>query len=266
MSGYWRALVAAARGTADQESPIAEPPPVHRFTMDGGDDGVVELDPDAGMKPSATPAMDGAKNPSMVERSSEAIERPTVVALHADGKLFEIVQPLQPIDPGEPLTGQSGQVRPLADGEPSPEVPMWASPVDAISRPLVSAVTDVMAAAQAEAVSAISPLTPLNVASPTMAAPMAVDPPPLPEAAPALPIQAATIVQTSIATPVSEVEREAVRPVEPDSPPSPILISIDRIDIRIGSEPAAATPPSPRRAAPVIGLDDFLRRSAEWAG
>lgn len=263
MSGYWQAIAAAARGGSKARGDAAPVPSDPLFAPEAGDEtedwGAVDIEAAA---PAASPPRRAAPEADMVPPAAESAA-PT----HA------------PVAAAAPAVGSTAAepVEDRPDAGASAALPVDARPADA------SVAAAPMAAVPAPDAVAPSPVetdsvppqpvhVPVSEPVPVVTAADAVaDAAERAEPAAALPVEAAPVVVTVEASPVAAAESgltmfdgEAADAAA-DLPP-PIHIHIDRIDIRLSDGDAVAPRAAPRRAAPAVALDEFLRRPSERNG
>lgn len=266
MSGYWSAIAAAARGGAGGKGDAAPVPSAPLFAPepggDEGDWGAVDIEAAASMRSEPHTAAlppEGVASSAGGENRDVPVQTPAPVAA-------AILPPAAttPSDAGEdepataPLPARADPAEPVIAVAPAAVIPM-----PQVAEPLPIAVADApgppVAAAPAEA-SAV----PRGEDETEVVDDRADDAPAIAEAAPVV-----TLVEAIPAATVAAADNSAFDGAGADRSadlPPPIHIHIDRIDIRLTEGDAGPARSARRRAAPVVALDDFLRRPAERKG
>jgi len=265
MSGYWSAIAAAARGGAEGQADAAPVPAPPMFGPDAGEDGE---------NWGALDIEEAAPAPSTVRRTSRtAPAEPEQLPSKADGNVlppaFEKDEASAPVsrtavDDAPPELSEAHPVVPA----PQPDADV-AHPLVAPISPLVVESSDPLLARASEGLPA-----PLAVTMPIGSADGAAVPVAsalVADAPVTEPVRADTPVADPVdATPVVQLAAIDDRPLDEtatimtDDAIQPIHVHIDRIDIRLDVAAGAPAVDTRRRAAaPVVALDDFLRRPAE---
>lgn len=269
MSGYWSAIAAAARGGAGGQESAVPVPSAPTFAPDVNGDaedwGAVDIE-------AAAPATTGPREVSQGERTA-----PAVSVADAPAGAPEPVAPAGSPIPATPLSAAEAPAirdddRQAGTPPAADERAAWVAVTEAtavvVAEQAIAPPPDVIQPPPA-AFAAAGPARP-ETEFPAIAAadkyggdeiaPEAVvaEPAPVVIVAEALPV--AAVATADIAAP-GDMDGDAVA----DLPP-PVHIHIDRIDIRLTGEDAVAPRAAPRRAAPVVALDEFLRRPSERNG
>ena len=265
MSGYWLAIAAAARGGAGglgAAVPVPAPPVFGAEAGDEGEDwGALDIE-------------EAAPSPSTVRRMSRtAPVEPEQPLLKADGKVLpsalehgEASLPVSRTAAGEapPELSEAHPVAPTPQPDTdvalslrAPVIPLAAEPagprVGGATEGEISPVVVTLPRDSADGTALPADSAPMAAAS--VAEPVRVDGPDTD------PVEATPVVQL---TAIDDRLSGDAATIMMDDAIQPIHVHIDRIDIRLdvaASAPATATPR--RAAAPVVALDDFLRRPAE---
>ena len=266
MSGYWQAIAAAARGGSRARSDAAPVPSDPLFATESSDEsedwGAVDIEAEA---PAASQPRRAVPETDMPPSAAESAVTPHApVAAVAPAAVSTAAEPSEdrtdadtsaafPVKPGPddpPVAAVSTAVAPAPDA-------VAPSPVETDSvppQPVLVSVSEPAAMAIGTAVDAVAD-----------AAERA-------EPAPALPVEAAPVVVTVEASPVAAAAEPGPTMFDGEAADTaadllpPIHIHIDRIDIRLSDGDAAPGRIAPRRAAPVVALDEFLRRPSERNG
>lgn len=265
MSGYWSAIAAAARGGAEGQADAAPVPAPPMFGPDAGDDGE---------NWGALDIEEAAPAPAAVRRTSRAApaeqEPPQ---LKADGKVLPPA--LEGDEASAPVSRIAVDDAPPELSETHPAVPAPQPDTDAarsLEAPVIHLAVEPAGSPVARATEGLP--APFVVTMPTGGVDRAAAPV---DSAPVAGVPAAEPVRDDgppadpvDATPVVQLAAIDDRPLgEPatmmrDDAIQPIHVHIDRIDIRLDVAAGAPAVDTRRRAgAPVVALDDFLRRPAE---
>ncbi len=264
MSGYWSAIAAVARGGAEGQADAAPVPAPPVFGPDAGDDGE---------NWGALDIEEAAPAPAAVRRTSRAApaeqEPPP---LKTDGTVllpaFEKDEASAPVSrtavhDGPPESSEAHPVvpapQPDADVAPFLAAPIIAAAVESAGSSVARATEESPASyvtmATGSADGAAAPVDSAPVAGAPATEPVHAD---IPVADPveATPVvQLAAIGDLQLGEPATTMTEDAIQPIH---------VHIDRIDIRLdGAVGAPVVDPPRRAAAPVVALDDFLRRPAE---
>lgn len=265
MSGYWSAIAAAARGGADGQGAAVPVPAPPVFGAEAGDDGedwgaldIEEAAPapstvrwisrTAPVEPEQPPLKaDGKVPPSALEHDEASLPVSRTVAGEAPPELSE-AHPVAPT-----LQPDTDVALPLG----APLIPLAAEPAGAPagrategeSSPVVATLPPDSADGAALPVDSV-PMAAASVAEPVRADGPDEDP-----------VEATPVVQ--LAAIDDRLSGDAATTMM-DDVIQPIHVHIDRIDIRLNVAAGASATATPRlAAAPVVALDDFLRRPAE---
>lgn len=266
MSGYWSAIAAAARGGAGARGDAVPAPPVPLFApmTDAEEDewGAVDIEAAAPMQgppyKSLPEQVDVPHSPAG-EGQGTAPQPPAPTAA-------AILQPAVPPSVEANSEGSATSSSPIgadlavAAVAAEPALPIPAS----VSGPPKSETSIVPV--PSVVVPSVDPASPVEKSEAEIDRAGDGDEyaPAIAEAMPAI-----LMVEAVPAAMASGIEAEAFDGVEVQNAadlPSPIHIHIDRIDIRLTEDDRHPARSAPRRAAPVVALDEFLRRPAERKG
>ncbi|MGR4890351.1 hypothetical protein ACIPPQ_04905 [Sphingopyxis sp. LARHCG72] len=264
MSGYWSALAAAARGGADGQAdaaPVTAPPVFDGEAGDDGEDwGALDIE-------EAAPA------PSTVRRTSRtASAEPEPPPSKADGNVLPPT--LEKDEASAPVSRTAVDDAPPELSEAHPVVPAPQPDAD-VAHPLAAPIIPLVVESAGSPVARATEESPAcfvtmetgsadGTAAPVDSAPVAGAPATQPVHADipvADPVDATPVVQLAA---IGDLQLGEPATTMTDDAIHPIHVHIDRIDIRLDVAPGApVVDPRRRAAAPVVALDDFLRRPSE---
>ncbi|WP_411341639.1 hypothetical protein V6U71_07385 [Sphingopyxis sp. J-6] len=268
MSGYWSAIAAAARGRVGGQGDAAPVPSVPIFAPDtsAGEEDWGALDIEAAA-PAATDARKDAP-PEKAATADLAVEKP--------GAAPALAAPAGPPAPTAlpPAAEGSAARNDRLDAGALPTADERIGPVATTTAETATVVQQVIVPPSADTPLSMAP-TVAEPARPEAALPVAraesetgegeaIPKAPAAEALPVPVIVEALPATMAVGAHIAAADDGLGDPAA-DLPPS-IHIHIDRIDIRLTGDDAVAPRTAPRRVAPVVALDEFLRRPSERNG
>jgi hypothetical protein len=264
MSGYWSAIAAAARGGADGQADAAPVPAPPVFGPDAGDDGedwrALDIEeaapaPSTVRRTSRTAPAEPEPSPSMADGNvlPPAFEKDEASALVSRTAVDDAPPESSEAHPVVPAPQPDARVAPFL------ATPIIAVAVESAGSPVARATEEssppFVTIATGSAGGAAAPVDSAPVAGAPATEPAHAD---IPVADPvdATPVvQLAAIGDLQLGEPATTMTDDAIQPIH---------VHIDRIDIRLdGAVGVPVVDPPRRAAAPVVALDDFLRRPAE---
>ncbi|AMU88922.1 hypothetical protein [Sphingopyxis macrogoltabida] len=268
MSGYWSAIAAAARGGVGGQGDAAPVPSVPIFAPDtsAGEEDWGALDIEA-----AAPAAIEARKDAPPEKAATAdpvAEKPGAVptpAAPAGAAMPTAFPPAAEASATRDDRLDAGTL-PTADERTEPVAVTTAETATVVQQviPPPSADTPLSMAATVAEPARPEAAFPVTGAESEAGDDEAVPKAPAAEASPVPAIVEALPAALAVGADIAAAEDGLGDPAA-DLPP-PIHIHIDRIDIRLTGDDAVAPRTAPRRVAPVVALDEFLRRPSERNG
>lgn len=268
MSGYWSAIAAAARGGVGGQGDAAPVPSLPLFAPDtsAGEEDWGALDIEA-----AAPAATDARKDAPPEKAATAD-----LAVEEPGAAPALAAPAGPPAPTAlpPAAEASATRDDRLDSGTLSTADERTEPVATTTAETAMVVQRVIPPPSADTRLSMAP-TVAEPARPEAAFPVAgteretgedeaIPQAPAAEASPAPVVVEASPAAITVSADIVAADDGLGDPAA-DLPP-PIHIHIDRIDIRLTGDDAVAQSTAPRRAAPVVALDEFLRRPSERNG
>lgn len=268
MSGYWSAIAAAARGGGGGQGDAAPVPSLPVFAPDtsAGEEDWGTLDIEA----AAPSAIDARKDPPPEKAATvdSALEKHGAVPTPAAPAGAAMPTALPPAAEASTTRDDRWEAGTL------PKADERAEPVATTAAETATVVQPVITPPSADTPLSMAP-TVAEPARPEAAFPVtgaesetgedeAIPKAPAAEALPVPAIVEALPAAMAVGADIAAADNGLGDPAV-DQPP-PIHIHIDRIDIRLAGDDAPPHRTAPRRAAPVVALDEFLRRPSERNG
>lgn len=268
MSGYWSAIAAAARGGVGGQGDAAPVPSLPLFAPDtsAGEEDWGALDIEAAA-PAATDARKDAP-PEKAATADLAVEKPgtaPALAAPAGPPAPTVLPPAAEASAARDDRLEAGTL-PKADKRAEPTATTAAETATVVQRviPPPSADTPLSMAATVAEPARPEAAFPVTGAGSEGGDDEAVPKAPAAEASPAPVIVEALPAAMAVSADIAAADDGLGDPAA-DLPP-PVHIHIDRIDVRLAGDDVPPVRAASRRVAPVVALDEFLRRPSERNG
>lgn len=268
MSGYWSAIAAAARGGAAGQRAAVPVPSIPLFASEvGGEDddwGAVDIETSA-PKPGERLVAASASQTEVPPAADESQAIPAQAAAPAPAiRLPPAAMSSSDVDEDGPAPLSASDE---AERHPERAVaePSTVTPILMVSGLLPEEVAEPPGPPAAAAAARAVMTVPADGDEPDVADEGARHDPAIAEAAPVF-----VAVEAMPAVTAAGTEPRAFDDTDVDGssglPPPPIHIHIDRIDVRLTEGDAGSARAARRQVAPVVALDEFLRRPSERQG